>query len=194
VEYALIFFGGPAWFAGQKPGESGLEGQWEANVVQDGSRRYVWYEGWSEKERHGGSRTSALYHYSLGEQNLPAGRYRKATESNLRQTVKHIEQTPLVFGTDWRWGLKMAMNMKPDNIFFMTDGAFGTGPGVTKEDMIRDLLDYNRKRGNSRINTVCMMVLQARKELEQLARESKGEFSLVLQDGSVVRGSDLDKQ
>ena len=86
----------------------------------------------------------------------------------------------------------MAMNMEPDTIFFMTDGAFGTAKGVSKKEMIDDLLSYNRKKSKAKINTVCMMVLNARTELEQLADGTRGEFSLVEADGTVLRGRDLD--
>ncbi|MCB1229817.1 MAG: hypothetical protein KDN19_06105 [Verrucomicrobiae bacterium] len=194
VKYQLIMFSGPAWYAGQettkaKPYKDGKI----AHIVKDKSKEYVWYEGWSEDERHDGGKKSALYHYSEGEDKLPESDYITASRANIRKTLKQIEDTPLSFGTDWRWPLRMAMNMEPDTIYFMTDGAFGTGKGFKKEDMMKELLRYNADHGRAKINTICMMVLQARTELEQLADGSRGEFTLVLEDGTVVRGKELDK-
>ena len=60
--------------------------------------------------------------------------------------------------------------------------------------MIESLLEYNRKHSNARINTICMMILQAREELELLADSTRGEFTLVLEDGEVLRGGALDKR
>ena len=62
----------------------------------------------------------------------------------------------------------------------------GTAVISSKEAMIQDLLEYNRKRGNARINTICMMVLQARQELEQLARESGFCLAAEAQEDKVV--------
>lgn len=193
IDYALIFFAGPA-YAGQKPSEAGKEGDWYGSAVQDGGNRFIWYEGWDERERHKGDRRSAFYHYSGGQDKLPTGRYTRASPSSIQQSIHQIERTELVFGTDWRWPLMMAMNMKPDTIYFMTDGAFGTGPGVSRKQMIESLLEYNRKHSNARINTICMMILQAREELELLADSTRGEFTLVLEDGEVLRGGALDKR
>lgn len=194
VQYQLIMFSGPAWYAGQETTKAKkYEDGNIAHIVKDGRDEYVWYEGWSENERHGGGSKTALYHYSEGEDKLPEGEYITATRANIRKTLRQIDDTPLSFGTDWRWPLRMAMNMEPDTIYFMTDGAFGTGKGFKKEDMIKELLRYNNQHGRAKINTICMMVLQARQELEQLADGSRGEFTLVLEDGTVVRGKELDK-
>lgn len=193
VQYQVICFSGPAWFVGQEVGNSPSKvDQFFGNVVKDGAKKLIWYEGWDQSERHSGNGSSALYHYSGGEANLPRGNYITATRTTLQKTVEQIEKTPLVFGTDWRWPLMMAMNMKPDTIYFMTDGAFGTGDGVSPKQMVENLLAYNRKNSNARINTVCMMVLQAREELEQLASATRGEFTLVEADGTVKRARDLD--
>ncbi len=192
VEFALIFFSGPAWYAGQTVGLAGKIGQHIGNTVSDGGRQYVWYEGWDEEARHSNrSSKTALYHYSEGPGRLPRGRYMAATGRNKRDMLQIIGETPLVFGTDWRWPLRMAMNMEPDVIYFMTDGAFGVGRGVTKQEMVSNLLAYNREHGNAKINTICMKVLTARAELEQLARGSGGEFTLIKGDGTVVKGKDL---
>ena len=192
VEYALIFFSGPAWYAGQQVGDAKLMGKFVGNTVTDGRNRYVWYEGWDEKGRHTGSNKTALHHFSEGQGRLPRGKYLRASGINIRNSLQVIKTTPLVFGTDWRWPLMMAMNMEPDVIYFMTDGAFGVGRGMTKKEMVSNLLTYNRSHSNAKINTICMKVLTARIELEQLAHGSEGEFTLIRGDGTVVRGVDLE--
>jgi len=191
LEFALIFFSGPAWYAGQSVGSAQLMGKFVGNTVTDGQNRYVWYEGWDEKGRHSGSNKTALHHFSEGDQRLPRGKYLRASAINIRNTIKVIEATPLVFGTDWRWPLMMAMNMQPDVIYFMTDGAFGVGRGATKKNMITNLLEYNRSHSNAKINTICMQVLTARIELEQLAHGSEGEFTLIKAGGEGGKGVDL---
>ena len=196
VQYQLILFSGPAWFAGQETSKAKkFEDGNIAHIVKDGRDEFVWYEGWDKDHRHNGNKRSALYHYSEGDDidDLPTAEYITATRTKIRKTLDHVKETPLSFGTDWRWPLMMAIAMEPDTIFFMTDGAFGTGKGVSKKDMIDDLLALNRRGSKAKINTICMMVLNARTELEQLADSTRGEFTLVLEDGTVVRGKELDK-
>ncbi len=191
IEYAMIFFSGPAWYAGQTVGQAEKIGKWVGNTVTDRNNRYIWYEGWDERGRHTGANKTALHHFSEGAERLPAGKYKRASGLNIRNSLQIIKDTPLVFGTDWRWPLMMAMNMKPDVIYFMTDGAFGVGRGATKKQMISNLLDYNQKHGSAKINTICMKVLTARGELQQLANGSGGDFTLIKSDGTVIRGVDL---
>jgi hypothetical protein len=189
-------FSGPAWYAGGEVDRGGdKKDKYYNDLVTDGGKKFKWYAGWNEKGRKKpGPSGGSLFHYSEGDdEKLPTAEYIDGTRANIRKSLRHIEKTPLSWGTDWRSPLKMAMNMEPDTIYFMTDGAFGTAKGVSKKAMIDDLLAYNRKHGKAKINTICMMVLQARKELEQLAEGSRGEFTLVNQDGTEVRGKDLDK-
>ena len=196
VRYALIMFSGPAWFAGQEAGKAEKIGQWIGNEVRDGGKKWIWYQGWDEKQRvtPGGDRKSALEHFSEGFDKLPRGEYILASRTTIRKTVKQVEDTPLLYGTDWRSPLMMAMDMEPDTIYFMTDGSLPSPPkGVQKSEVMKELLAYNRKKSRAKINTICMMVLQAREELEMLADGSRGEFTLVLEDGTAVRGKDLEK-
>ncbi|MCB1064489.1 MAG: hypothetical protein KDN20_16415 [Verrucomicrobiae bacterium] len=193
VQYQIILFSGPAWYAGQETSKAKKIDEHIGHIVKDGRKEYVWYEGWDKSQRHGGGKSSALYHFSEGEDKLPSSEYITATRANLKKSLKALDDTPLSFGTDWRWPLRMAINMEPDTIYFMTDGSFSTAKGVSKKEMIDELLTLNRKKGKASINTICMMVLNARTELEQLADGTRGEFTLVLEDGTVVRGKELDK-
>lgn len=195
VEYALIMFSGPPWYAGQTHQRGGdKKDKFYNDYVVDGSKKWKWYGGWDESKRVGQQGRALVFLYEEeGDENLPEGKYVKASRSNVRKTIKQIEETPLSAGTDWRAPLKMAMNMKPDTIYFMTDGAIPDSNPTQNRKMIDDLVDYNRSQSRAKINTICMMVLNAQKELEDLADKTRGEFSLVKADGTVVRGRDIKK-
>ena len=97
----------------------------------------------------------------------------------------------MVYGTDWRDPLKMAMNMEPDVIYFMTDGAVGKHP--TKEPVVDDVLDFNRTKSRAKINSICFMVLKAYENLKELADKTRGEFTLVTENGEILRGRDVER-
>jgi len=187
IEYQVIFFAGPAWTHGDEV--KARSGNNSFLVEADrGSDKWEWDRGFTP----GSGRNGALYHPTWGMEpgKLPQPKYISSSRSNIRKSIKIVEETKLVYGTDWRWPLYMAMNMEPDTIFFMTDGAFGA---PNKERMIDDLISYSKKKGRPKINTICMMVLSAEKELTELAEKTRGEFTLVLEDQTVVRGKDLEE-
>ncbi len=195
--YQVIFYAGPAWYAGQKVKANfpfPLNG-YLGNVVEDGDEEYVWYEGWDKEHRQ---ETSGFHYcYDKGTAELPRAGYLKADEKTRKETLRDIRRVELVNGTDWRWPLRMAINLEPETIYFMTDGVFGEveveEEGLTAADVIDELLAYNQAKAKSRINTVCMKEISARAELEQLASGTGGEFTLVLGDGTWVRGKELDE-
>ncbi|MDA7921871.1 VWA domain-containing protein [Verrucomicrobiales bacterium] len=115
----------------------------------------------------------------------------RATRSQVRKTLKEIEGISLGGGTNWRLPLKMAINLQPDLIYFMTDGEFTSDNG--KVPVIDDVVDYNRKRSRARINTICLMELKAYDELQELARRTRGTVFLVKENGEVLRGMQIDQ-
>ncbi|MFT5471434.1 MAG: tetratricopeptide (TPR) repeat protein [Verrucomicrobiales bacterium] len=175
ISYQCIFFAGPSWYHGQTLARSG-----SPNVVkaEKGNDKWPWV---AEK--------GAIYKpgFTDDPRELPMMDYISSSRSNIRKSVKLVQETPLVYGTDWRWPLYMAMNLKADTIYFMTDGAYSGGQKVLDE-----LIAYNNKNGRARINTICMMVPQAMEKLQFLAEKSRGECSLVLKDETVLRGKDLE--
>lgn len=175
ISYQCIFFAGPAWYPGQTLARNG-----SPNVVKGEKRGEEW--PWVAEK-------GAIYKPAFTDdpRELPMMDYLSSSRSNIRKTVKFVEETPLVFGTDWRWPLYMAMNLKPDTIYFMTDGAYSGSQKVLEE-----IIAYNNKNGRARINTICMMVPQAMEKLMFLAEESRGETSLVLKDQTVLRGKELE--
>lgn len=195
IDYQLIFFHGPAWYHEQSYMKSNKE-KWDNFVIEAerGNDKWVWYMGENEDKRvPKGGKFNALFHPSWGldPRELPKGKYMPSTRSNIRKSLKIIEETKLGAGTDWRWPLYMAINMEPDTIFFMTDGAFGISG---KEKVVDDIIKYAKSKGRPKINTINMMVLNSATEdlMTKIAKETRGEFSLVLADQTVVRGKELE--
>jgi len=169
VEFQIIFFSGPAWFVGD-------------DVPAPKSKKDDWHQ-WEGKN---------FWHYKDGKtEQLPVGKYIKATPSKVRKVIKQIESTPATYGTDWRAPLKMAMVMEPDIIYFMTDGAVGKHP--KKDPVVKDVIAFNKKHSRAKINAICLMVPKATDMLAKLAKDSKGDFTLVKEDGKIVRGKDIGK-
>lgn len=178
ISYQCIFFSGPVWYAGQEVKRKSNEDM----TVHAEKGRDEWR--WMGK--------GATNWWMDGNQDgdpdkLPKGEYLSSTRSNIRKSIKHVEETKLVYGTDWRSPLYMAMNMEPDTIFFMTDGAYGGNQRV-----LDDLIKHNNRKGRAKINTICLMVPQAMEKLTFLAEKSRGEVSLVLADQTVLRGKELE--
>ncbi len=179
IEYQCIFFSGPVWYHGQEV------------AAKNNSDMTVKAEKGRDEWRWVGK--SATNWWLDGNEDgdpdkLPKGEYVSSTRSNIRKSIKHVEETKLVYGTDWRSPLYMAMNMRPDTIFFMTDGAYGGGQKV-----LDDLIKHNNRSGRAKINTICLMVPQAMDKLTFIAEKSRGEVSLVLADQTVLRGKELEE-
>lgn len=167
VEFQILFFSGPSWFLGDDPKKA--KADWAMNPP--GKNFWEYKGGDPEKWK--------------------PEKYIKASPSKIRKATKEIEETIMMHGTDWRDPLKMAMMMEPDTIYFMTDGAVSKHPD--KSDTVDDVLEFSKTKSNAVINTVCLMILRASDDLQKLAKETKGKFTLVLEDGTVVRGRDIDK-
>lgn len=124
VNFAAIFFAGPAWPA-DKDWTSGIN-NW---VYTDGANRYgTWRpKNWSK---------------------LPKVYYNKASSSSRRRYMRYAEDTPLVGGTVFDVPIYMALTLDPppDTIFFMTDGACSRDRGINQ---IRKMLSQLRQKGVS---------------------------------------------
>ncbi len=167
VEFQILFFSGPSWFVGEYDKK-----KTSADWTESTTKRNFW-------EYMGGD-----------PEKWPKVKYLKATPSTLRRVAGMIEKTPMVYGTDWRDPLKMAINMEPDVIYFMTDGAVGKHPD--KKPVVDDVLDFNRTKSRAKINSICFMVLNAYENLKELADKTRGEFTLVTEDGEILRGRDVE--
>lgn len=164
LQFQMIFFAGPVWVAGQEVAQTGKQA-----VVKDGSRKYEWK---TESDHHAWN---------------PVGKKQKAEwltadEKTIREASKYAKETPLVLGTIWDHPLEMALAMdpKPDIIFFMTDGV----AGKKSEEIAKDIARKARSK-NVVINSVALMVPQAQAPLKHLAKATGGQFSIVQEGGKV---------
>lgn len=97
ANYALVFFAGPVWLAGEDVKEN----------------------RWAHKDNNNW--------HTKDPDDAPKAKWIAATENNKRRSLREIEKQELVWGTDWvpALGVALAMKPPPDVIFFMTDGAEG---------------------------------------------------------------------
>ncbi|MEM7143992.1 MAG: hypothetical protein AAF591_02580 [Verrucomicrobiota bacterium] len=166
IQFQIIFFTGPSWFVGENYKED------QKNWVRSPKGNY--------------------WHYKDDKiESMRVGKYRNATPSTIRRTINEIEETPIAGGTDWRVPLKMAMLMEPDVIFFMTDGAVGKDPD--RPPVVEDVLKFNKERSNAKINSICLMVPKAMEDMGAMSKGTRGELTLVLEDGTPIRGRELEK-
>jgi len=163
IEYSLIFFAGPAWLPGDKVTELSKT-KWE---VEHKGKSYIW------------SKEGPIF---TSKPTVPRVEWINSTKSNLRDSVELIENSGLVLGTSWYTPLEMALKMKPrpDVIFLMTDGLTnGT------DQVINDLGEDARRR-KVVINTIAISEPRAREAMSELAKMTKGQFSLVDDDGKLI--------
>lgn len=166
MQFQLIFFSGPVWLAGDRVK---MDPENKTGVVTHGDTEYDWERG---KEPG-----SWVY-----KGKKPRADWLPADANAIKEAVRHIEETPLQYGTHWVAPLEMALEMKPppDVIFFMTDGA---SPGTTEQDIKR--LGSKARARNTIINTMAMMEPAAEGPMKDLARLCHGQFTIINENGSV---------
>ncbi|MFC7339138.1 hypothetical protein ACFQY0_18235 [Haloferula chungangensis] len=162
--YQIIFFSAPAWVAGS-----------EVELVERGGYAKVTDETGSY-EWEGPKRKMSGWEPKGKEQVAPWLEYSAKTR---RQSEKHIEEQQMLLGTDWGPPLKMALEMEPPPqiIFFMTDGV-----GGNTKDLLDDLRKLARRK-KTIINTISLMEPKAVDGLIYLAKETKGQFTIVNEKG-----------
>jgi hypothetical protein len=84
--------------------------------------------------------------------------------------------------------LELAHMMKPppDVIFFMSDG-------LDSELSVSDILRNSRRNGNPKINVVAMQTDQGAEGFSEIAKGSKGSYTIVNLDGEVLDGFESPK-
>ncbi len=94
-----------------------------------------------------------------------------AIEANKRAFYEFLEEITPTGGTRPERALRRALDLEPDLIYFLSDGAF-------EPDVVERLQEWNRN-GKTKIYTIAYLDQQGRKLLEQIARQNGGEFKFV---------------
>ena len=76
-----------------------------------------------------------------------------------------------------------AIEPKPDVIFFMADGTGGNNPDP--------ILEINRKNGRPVINTVAMQTKSGAQQFADVAKGTRGKYTIVDKDGKPIDGFDF---
>ena len=162
TKYALIFFAGPAWVAGD-------EVDWTksgATVTGKGGAKFKWKsKGKANDWEHVGKKQPVDW--------------LDASMGQLSKSKRVIRDTRLVWGTRWDNPLAMALDMDPPPqvICFMTDGA-ASGSHVWAKEM-----GARAKRRGVKINCIAMMEPKAHKDMDALAEKTGGQFTIVTKAG-----------
>ncbi len=126
------------------------------------------------------------------EAKIPVFKYIQATQFTLQDSAEIVQRSDNSrIYTNWGSGLLMALNAtpKPDVIFFMTDGESKDENGwidiVTTEN--------KRKLPMTVIHTSVMAQTDADREMDSLAKRNNGSFTVVRDDGVVMKGEDYFK-
>ena len=166
VDYQLLFFAGPVWVAGDAVKNQGGN---KAFTVTNNGKDYEWVtaggaHGFHPKDKNKRQQVEWL----------------TSTKSQRKKSLELIQNTKLVWGTIWDYPLEMAlaMNPKPDIIFLMTDGsAGGKSLEVAKE------IGRKAKKEGVIINTIALMLPQAKEAMADIAKRTGGIFTMVDKDG-----------
>lgn len=161
MDYQMIYFAGPAWVAGEK---LEVKDRRAGVITSEGGRKYDYGPG----EDSWRSRTA-----------IKRAQWVKASSDNISTSLKHVKNTPLIFGTAWQIPLEMALAMEPapDVIYFMTDGVGGNVDKVAAD------MSKKAKELGTKINTIAMMEPSAQGALSVLAENTGGAFTIVEADG-----------
>lgn len=168
VQYQVLLFAGAALYA-----EKGWEVSSHTEIKGPGGKKYEFK-----------SISVQNYDFIGPESKLPQTDWLDANARNRVKTMRFVESTKLFLGTDWGMALEIAHNMKPapDVIFFMADGTGGNNPAP--------ILALNKKRGRPIINTVAMQTTRGSKQFNEVAKKTKGSYTLVDKNGKPIPGDD----
>lgn len=100
-----------------------------------------------------------------------------ATQDNLAKSTEWINRCEPMGGTNPMPALQLALSMKPDAIYFLTDGQFDLG--VMQELRRRNRTDLKRHTHVVQIHTICFYDRSAEGMMKTIARDSGGEYRYV---------------
>jgi len=162
AEYGIIMFAGPAWeWSDQLEFKQGTNHATIAKTFQQDGKEVLWEEVAKTSERE-----FCKFKPS----------WVKPSDENISETLKAIQEMPLVIGTEWSKPLTKALEMspQPDVIIFMTDGTSGANSSRIAEEIGRVA-----KRKSITINTIALMEPQAKDALKGLAEITGGTACMV---------------
>ncbi len=165
AEYALIFFAGPVWQSSDTV-EFMPDGKKAKSITQKDGTTITW---------NGTSRASDSDLKKIKvEWNTPS-------KENIKASLKHIEDMPLVWGTEWGKPLRKALELKPqpEVIIFMTDGLAGNAEAIAEE-----ISAIAEKKGIV-INAVSLLEPAAEEGMKTLA-EKTGGTAIIVRDANTI--------
>lgn len=168
VDYQLLFFAGPVWVAGDEV----KTGPNRTFTIKSKGREYEWI-----------TKDGAHAYEPKDKNKAQQVEWITSSKSQRKKSLETIQNTPMVWGTIWNYPLEMAINMnpKPNIIFFMTDGSAG-----------KDSLDVAKEMGRKAkkegiiINTIALMLPQAKEAMGELAKRTGGVFTMVDEKGNTT--------
>ncbi|MBK1832962.1 vWA domain-containing protein [Roseibacillus ishigakijimensis] len=187
-KYQMIFFAGPVWVAGDKVRhyKQGDPYEQKGNFIETPDGKV---HEWENSGGAGGfapkRRLAKASWIDLSLKPNVIGNERRAEEERVKNAIKEskkvVEETPLIYGTRWKYALEMAMDMDPapQVIYFMTDGTTGRESMEVAEDIGR-----TAKRKGTIVNCIAMMEPDAHEAMKELAERTGGKFTVVERDGS----------
>lgn len=166
VQYQVLLFAGGAYYA-----EKGWAIQNETTFKAPGGKTYRFNK-----------KAITNYDFVGAKSDIPRAKWLQATPSNVKKTMDFVKGESKFIGTDWGMALEMAhaMEPKPDVIFFMADGTGGNSPPP--------ILANNKANGRPVINTVAMQTKNGAAQFAEVARGTKGKFTIVDKDGKPIDG------
>ncbi len=175
VQYQVLLFAGGAYYASK--GWSIKPGGGKDNIATGpkGTYRFKQIKGAGD------------YEFDGPDTKLPQTEWLSSSSSNVSQTMNIVKGHRLFYGTDWELALRVGHKMSPppDVIFFMSDGTGGNDPPP--------ILSMNSKNGKPVINTVAMQTTQGMAQFAEIAKKTKGSFTIVDKDGKPIDGFDYQK-
>jgi hypothetical protein len=175
VEYQVLLFAGGGYYASK--GWALQKQQGLDNTIKGPKKTYFFksVKGFGDYEFRG------------ADSGLPKAEWLKSSASNVKATMDRVKKDKLFGGTDWGVALDIAhaMDPPPDVIFFMADGTGGNAPAP--------ILKVNAKYGKPPINMVAMQTTAGIKEFSEIAKKTKGSFTIVDKKGKPIDGFEFQK-
>jgi len=165
AEYALIFFAGPVWQSSDTI-EFMPDGKKLKTVTQKDGTIINWDGGTNLKDK---------------ELQKVKVEWNKPSKENIKESLQHIEDMPLVWGTEWGKPLRKALELKPqpEVIIFMTDGLAGRS-----EDIAEEISSTAKDKGIV-INAVSLLEPAAEEGMKILA-EKTGGTAIIVRDEKTI--------